>query len=69
MPGFWTKGQRQFLKALREEEREQVAPLRQRLKSETDPEARQDLKQRIKAIRAGFRRKRRDSRSGLFLKK
>ena len=65
--GFWNKGSRQYRKALREEEEERLTPLRQELKSETDPETRKDLLNQIQAIRAEFKEKRKAADSGLFL--
>ncbi len=66
--GFWSKGSRQYKKALREEEEERIAPLRQELKSETDPEAKKNLQNQIQAIQAEFKEKRKAADSGLFLK-
>jgi len=66
--GLWSGGYREFLKALRQEERDRIAPLQESLKSETDPKAKRDLKDQIKTIRTEFRRKRKQAHSSLFMK-
>ncbi len=66
MEDFWNKGRNQLLKALREEEREEVAPLRDRLQSEDDPDVRKSLKNQIKAVKDRFRQKRKAASSSLF---
>jgi len=65
--GFWSGGHGAFVKALREEEKEALAPLLRNLESESDPEARRGLKDQIKQIKAEFKSKRKTAGSSLFL--
>ncbi len=66
--GLWAGGSRKYLKALREEEDEKIAPLRKALESETDPRIKRSLKDQIKAIKTEFKEKRKAAASGLFMK-
>ena len=66
--GFWSEGHRKHVDALREEEEQKVAPLRQALESEPNAEIKDKLKDQIKAIQAEFEKKRKAADSSLFMK-
>lgn len=64
--GFLNQGRKQYRNALDAEEARQLAPLRQQLESEADPNARRALQERIEAVEAEFRKKRRAAGRSLF---
>ena len=66
--GFWSKGRRQYVKALREQEKQRVALLEAELRSAGDRSGRQRLQAEIKSIRADFRKRRKEADSGLYIK-
>ncbi|MDD5706486.1 MAG: hypothetical protein PHR35_11215 [Kiritimatiellae bacterium] len=66
--GFWSGGHGAFIKAVREEEQQALAPLLRALEAETDPEAKHVLKDQIKQIEAEFTSKRQAAGSSLFSK-
>lgn len=64
---FWEPGFSLFSDALKDEERERLAPLKAELKRASDAEHKSKLKQEIAAIRAEFGRKRHAAKHSLFL--
>jgi vacuolar-type H+-ATPase subunit E/Vma4 len=66
--GFWSGGRGEYLKALRQEAKEKIEPLRQSLRSETDPHRKGQLKELITAIRTEFKNKKKAADSSLFTK-
>lgn len=57
---------REFIKALRKEEKEAFKPIKQALDAETNPEARKKLKEEIKKVKAEYKKKRKDADAGLY---
>lgn len=66
--GFWEPGASIVADELTNEEKSLLAPLRAQLKTVTDPARRDELKRAIAAVRAEFKRKRKNARSSLFAK-
>lgn len=64
--GFWTWGQRTYIKTLNKEEKEKLAPLTEKLKVETDPEKKLSLKAEIETIKKEFKSKLQKAESSLF---
>jgi len=65
--GFWADGQKSFLDQLRKEEAEILSPLENELKDATSPILKAEIRERIKAVKREYRRKRRASDSSLFI--
>jgi molecular chaperone GrpE (heat shock protein) len=63
---FWERGRSAYLNALEEEAAQKLDALREKLKSETQPEARARLEAEIESVRKEFAEKRRKARHGLF---
>ena len=64
--GFWAWGQQTYVTTLNKEEKEKLAPLVAKLKSEHDLDQKMLLKAEIEAIKKDFKAKRRGAESSLF---
>jgi len=66
--GFWQPGFALFSGALAKQEKQQLAPLLSELESTSDPARRQEIGERIAAVKAEFKAKRKAALYSLFAK-
>ncbi len=64
--GFWSEGLGRLIKALDEQELEEVRALEDRLVSEPDADRRVALREELERVRAKFQRRRRGVDQSLF---
>ena len=64
--GFWSRGKEEYLRQLDEEEKEQLDSLRRALQDAADSAVKQEIAEKIEAVRAEFRAGRNEVRSSFF---
>lgn len=65
--GFRAEGAASYIKALQEEKRQAIQPLKEALLVETDLANKRSLKNQIKAIKTEFKKKKKSATSSLFI--
>lgn len=63
---FWPNGRRAYLKELKREKAEALALLEKELEKTTDPLVKGQIRERMESVVNEYKRRRRDSRSGMF---